>query len=227
MSDILDFYNYQNNFIEGWNYEIIGQMKRRYWDQIKDYLNKKFKEWWTEEILELAKAYKDTKNLAYYIFYLIENKINIISDDKAQLAKLKNVLEENISAPSFEVFGWDKTTKYLFKWEKTKWIYNTEVKEIPTEKWLYKITYIVNHSKKSIYMRYNGRDKVTFHKDQSKDNYSYLWTWNIITKQKIIEKWNYNRYWKYYTERYIENSLITFQIKWQKLRLNIKFYNYN
>lgn len=221
-----DFYNQQINFIE--NNEKIQYMQKKYWDIIKDYLEKNKDNWWEKDIVEVSKALWDNKELTYYVLYLLSNQ-ELIIDDQIQLAKLKNELDRNISAPNFEIFWWEAEVKVLkiHNW-KIKWLKNekiqisqTDIKEMP-ELWWYELNYKVWSRNKTLLINYEGRDKISFFNEFRE----FLWYWDIQTKSKVKEKWRYYRNWEYSQNRITENVLVKFNIEELNLKLNFKFYDY-
>lgn len=222
-----DFYSEQINFSE--NDDKIKNMEAQYWDIIKEFLAKNKDEWWEQDISELAKALKNNKELSYYVLFLLKQQ-DLIFDDQIQLAKLKNELDRNVSAPTFEIFWWEaEVYKLKMKWFKVKWlekdnieISQIDVKEMP-ELWWYEITYNKFWREQKLYIKYEGRDKISFF-----DSYkNFLWYWDTWVKSREIEKWKYYRNWLYYQTRSIENVMVWFDIENIKLKLKFKFYDYN
>lgn len=221
-----DFYEQQMNFVD--NDKRIQDMKAKYGDIIAEYLAKNKEEWWEKDIVELAKALKNNKDLAYYVLYLLKQQ-DLIIDDKIQLAKLKNELDRNVTEPNFEILWWTIEVYSLdIDWFKIKWFekrkksVRVKVREM-SELWWYEIIYMTWSRERKLYINYQGRDKIGFYE---KYNDRFLGNWNIQYKSQETKTWNFYRNGEYMKTKTTQTALVSFELKDLKLNLDFKFYDY-
>lgn len=178
------FYNEQSEFIN--SIEANTEMESIYKKWLEEYLSKKYEEWWDEQILEIAKALWNAKDLKNYLDFLLKNAQTDkrILDDISQLARLKNKLSdlkeetELLWPKDFEII-WGRRWSYEFVHDDFEYIWNNRYKvEVNFQKRQNKlITYGRNEQ---FFIEYAWKNTIKYYNQ----NERFLWIWVIDHKQE-------------------------------------------